>query len=151
MRRKTDQRLKPSKGKKPISQKQLDARRQNIVKAQQARMNKRYRISRKDLEAKTIDIPPVVVSGNDNGFYMMLDLNDYESLKEVLHNCALAGLSLTRVSTILETTEAIRNIGSAIGEVCLEGLSQLKNAKIVKKPGRKSYAKKNETTSKNTT
>lgn len=161
MRRAADELKKPSakpkkkidKRKKPVTltKKQLEARRKNIVKAQKARISKRTkrsrRVSKKDLEAKTIDLPPLIVKPSVNGYHMALSLNDFAAIEEVLQNCALAGLSLTRCPAMLESTEAIKNVGAAIGEVCLEGITTLKNAKLYKRPGKKgaNYAKKTKT------
>jgi hypothetical protein len=110
--------------------------RENVKKAQAKRWAKK-----KVIESKP-ESPKKIVEPNSNGHQAVIGLNDYNSLMEVLTNCAMAGLTLTRLPDVIQQTKDIQNVGAAIGEVCLEGLNHLKQAKITKKPGRPKDAKK---------
>jgi hypothetical protein len=124
------------KKKRKITEAHRKVLRENIKKARAKRWAKK-----KVIESKP-EHPKKIVAPNSNGHQAVIGLNEFESIKEILHNCALAGLTLTNINNTYVQGEELRQLGSAIGEVCLEGITTLKKAKITKKPGRPKHGKK---------
>ena len=95
--------------KREITEAHREVLRRNIKKAHAVRWagHKKKEVVK---SKRSVGRPKKIVEPNSNGHQAVIGLNDYNSLKEVLHNCALAGLTLTRVPSILETTEVIKNV-----------------------------------------
>lgn len=121
--------------KRKISEAHRKKLRENIKKAHAARWAKKKKKvveSKKPVGRPRKKKKTSLVAPNNNGHQVVISYNDYHALMEVLTNCAMAGITLTRLPDVIQKTSDIKNVGGAIGEVCLEGLNHLKKAKITK-------------------
>jgi len=71
---------------------------------------------------------------NCDYYRFSISFEDYEVIKGILYQCALAGITLTRIPYV---SEDIENVGKVISETCLDGLLRLENGRHIKRPGRK--------------